>query len=46
MSEEAEDTKEQVLHLIDLILKSKSLEEIKKHLLEIKDLTKNNLENM
>lgn len=46
MSDQDEDSKEEVMHLIELALKAKTPEQKNKLLLEIKDLTKNNLENM
>ena len=46
MDEEQEDVKEEVLFLIDLALKEKSIEEKNKILKQIKDLTKHNLMNM
>lgn len=46
MSDEIQDCKQEVIYLIDLALKAKTPEEKNKLLLEIKDITKNNLENM
>lgn len=46
MNDENQDSKEEVLHLIDLALMAKTAEEVRKYLIEIKDITKNNLENM
>lgn len=45
MSQE-EDSKEQVLFILDQALKSNSLDQIKKMLEEIKDITQNNLKNI
>lgn len=44
--DEKEDSLEQVLFLIDLAIKSKTIEEKNKHLEDIKDITKHNLMNI